>query len=206
MACKAIQRLTVYREAPHPPDPSDELLVARVQQRDRAAFTLLYDRHAPVIYALAAHLLNPTDAEEVVQEVFLRLWRRAEQFDPERGSFKPWLLTVARNYIFDQLKRGAHEQRLAALDGINELLADAANPETAVAEVDWSQQRQAAMLVALRDLPAEQRRAIVLAYFGGMSQSAIAEQLGWPLGTVKKRLRLGLQKLRAALAPWRELT
>jgi RNA polymerase sigma-70 factor (ECF subfamily) len=172
---------------------NDEHLVARVQARDVAAFTLLYDRYAPAVYAMAAHLLNPVDAEEIVQEVFLRLWQRAEQFDAGRGSFRSWFMTIARHQILDQLKRCSQEQRLLAENYID--------IEGQVTEMLWQQQQHQGLLQALHQLPAEQRRALVLAYFGGLSQSMIAQELGWPLGTVKKRIRLGIQKLRNALIP-----
>lgn len=183
-------------------EQSDEALVERVKEQDVAAFTVLYDRYAPAVYALAAHLLNPTEAEEVVQEVFLRLWNKAGQFDAQTGLFKSWFMTIARNQIWDLLKRRTHEQRLLATYEIEQVLSTPIDPVTHIAEEAWTQQRQQAMLQALHDLPPEQKRAIVMAYFGGFSQSAIAQELGWPLGTVKKRIRLGLQKLRHFLAPW----
>jgi RNA polymerase sigma-70 factor, ECF subfamily len=181
---------------------SDEALVERVKEQDMVAFTLLYDRYAPAIYALAAHLLGPTDADEVVQEVFLRLWHKAEQFNGEAGLFKSWFMTIARNYIWDLLKRRTHEQQLLATYEIEQRLSEPIDPVHHIAEEAWVQQQQAVLLNALHDLPPEQRRAIVMAYFGGFSQSAIAQELGWPLGTVKKRIRLGLQKLRNFLTQW----
>jgi RNA polymerase sigma-70 factor, ECF subfamily len=185
---------------------SDEVLVARLSARDMTAFALLYDRYAPAVYAMAAHLLNPREAEEIVQEVFLRLWLRADQFDAERGSFRGWFFAVARHQILDQLKRCSQEQRVLALYEIERLLTET-NTDIVdqVAEMLWEEQRQQAMLQALHTLPAEQRRALVLAYFGGLSQSTIAQELGWPLGTVKKRIRLGIQKLREALVHWRQV-
>lgn len=183
---------------------TDETLAERVQQQDVAAFTLLYERYAQSIYVLAAHLLTPRDAEEVVQEVFLRLWQRAAQFDPQRGSFRSWFTTLSRHYIFDQLKRGNRELRRAALDEIDRLLAETVDPTPQPLEMIWTHDRQQAMTQALHDLPPEQRRAIVLAYFGGLSQAQIAQELGWPLGTVKKRIALGLQKLRTYLVQWQE--
>jgi RNA polymerase sigma-70 factor (ECF subfamily) len=126
---------------------SDELLIERVQQRDMAAFTTLYDRYAQSIYALAAHLLNRADAEEIVQEVFLRLWNRAEQFEPSRGSFRAWFTTIARHHIFDQIKQRNLEQRMVALNEIDRLLS-ATDPQPHVNEVVWAQQRQNAMFQA----------------------------------------------------------
>lgn len=187
-------------------DVSDEALVERVKQQDVAAFTQLYERYAHSVYAVAAHLLTPRDAEEVVQEVFLRLWHRAAQFDPARGSFRAWFMTIARHRILDELKHHGLNQRTRRASEINQLLTDAALPESDVAEAVWLRQRQDALLQALQQLPDEQRWVLILSYFGGLSHSEIAAQLEWPLGTVKKRIGLGLQKLRHCLMNWREVS
>lgn len=183
------------------PKPSDETLVALVVQRDVTAFTLLYDRYAPAIYAMAVYMLGKVEAEEIVQEAFLRLWHRADQFDPERGLFRSWFMSVARHRILDKLRQHNREaQQLMRAEDIEQLLASARDPMVDVeGEVRWREE-SATLLEALQELPAEQRRALVLAYFGGLSQSSIAQHLGWPLGTVKKRIRLGMQKLRAVFA------
>ena len=185
------------------PEPSDEALAARVAQRDVAAFGLLFDRYAQLIYVFAGHMLGTADADEIVQEVFLRFWKSASQFDRTRGSFRGWFMAIARHQILNELRRRSQEQRWLAADQIDSLLAEAADPSVDVEEAAWLRERQDVVLRALEELPDEQRRALVLAYFGGLSHSAIAQQLGWPLGTVKKRIQLGLQKLRAALAPHR---
>ncbi len=184
-------------------EPSDETLAARVAQRDVAAFSLLFDRYAQIIYVFAGHTLGTADAEEIVQEVFLRLWKHAAQFDPARGAFRSWFMAIARHQILDELRRRTQEQRLQVASEIDRLLAEATDPAVDVEEAAWLHERQDLLLHALGDLPAEQRRALVLAYFGGLSHAVIAAQLGWPLGTVKKRIQLGLHKLRAALAPHR---
>jgi len=178
---------------------SDEALLARVVQRDVAAFTVLYDRYARPVYVVAAYMLGRAEAEEAIQELFLRLWRKAEQFDPSRGSFNTWFMAISRHHLRDQLRRRSHQQRLVAAEQIDQVLIEVVDPTVDVEQEVWHRQRGAALLNALRSLPDEQRRAIVLAYFGGFSQTTIAERLGWPLGTVKKRVRLGLQKLRALL-------
>jgi RNA polymerase sigma-70 factor, ECF subfamily len=179
-----------------PPDPTDEALVARVVLRDEAAFAMLYDRYGRVVYTLAAHTLGPTEAEEVVQDVFLRLWQKAHQFDVGRNRFAAWFMAIARHRVVDSLKSHGQRRQQVALEDIEHLLATA---KADLEDTAWQQARGAAALSALQDLPPEQRQVIVLAYFGGLSQSTLAERLGWPLGTVKKRIRLGLQKLRAAL-------
>jgi RNA polymerase sigma-70 factor (ECF subfamily) len=179
---------------------SDEMLMTLVVQRNVAAFSQLFDRYAQTVYVLAAHMLGSTDAEEVVQEVFLRCWNKAEQFDAARGSFRSWFLTVARHYVLNELRRHTLHQRLQAVAEIDQLLASAADPAADVEAVAWQHVQQDDILRALTGLPDEQRQALVLAYFGGLSHTQIAQHLGWPLGTVKKRIQLGLQKLRTALA------
>ncbi len=186
-------------QPPSASEPSDEALAGRVAQRDVDAFARLYDRYAQTVFTFAAHLLSRGEAEEVVQEVFLRLWNKAEQFDPARGAFNAWFLSVARHHILDQLRSSSQKQRLLAAEGVDELLAEAPDPLADVEQAVWLHERGEVILRALQQLPDEQRRVLVLAYFGGLSHSAIAEYLGLPLGTVKKRIRLALQKLRALL-------
>ena len=190
---------TRLQDSPQRLDPSDEALVERVRRQDVTAFGLLYDRYARLVYVLAVTALDRAEAEEIVQEVFLRLWRKADQFQPERGPFGAWFMTIARHRVWDVLRRLHREPSLSA-EVIDQLLMESAIGVGNVEEEAWSQEVGEAVLHALQGLPAEQRRALVLAYFGGLSQSSIAEHLGWPLGTVKKRIRLGLQKLRTALA------
>lgn len=176
----------------------DAALVGRLSRGDVDAFETLYDRYAREVYVLAAHVLGRDDADEVVQDVFLKLWLRAGQFDPARGSFAAWFMTIARHRVFDQLKH--RRSTVAVAETIDGLLENAPDPGLEPEERVWLAERRATVLAAVRELPAEQRRTLVLAYFGGLSQSAISELLGVPLGTVKKRLRLGLAKLRASLS------
>jgi len=181
--------------------PTDEELVVRVRARDPLAFGVLYDRHAGAVYVLAAHTLGRAEAEEIVQDVFLRLWQRATQFDPARSSFGAWFMAIARHRVLDELRRRGQSRRLEAAGDVERHLAraldPAMDPHTSVIVHDSA----LAVRHALADLPDDQRRALALGYFGGFSQSEIARVLGWPLGTVKKRVRLGLQKLRRSLAP-----
>jgi len=182
------------------PLESDAVLAARVAVHEAEAWGLLYDRYAPSVFALAAHTLGRAHAEELVQDVFLRLWRTAPQFDPDRGAFRTWFLTGVRNRIWDELRSRSREERLLVAGEVEQLLSEAADPGVDVEELVYRRERGRAVLRALQCLPAEQRRVLVLAYFGGgLSHAAIAEHLGLPLGTVKKRTRLGLQKLRALL-------
>jgi len=180
-------------------EPSDEVLVARVAKRDVAAFATLYDRYARRIYAWAAHVVGSADAEDMVQEVFVRLWDKAAQFDDRRGRFAWWFIAIARHHLTTQLRRRSLQQRIVAADEIERLLADAPDRSAGPDEVAWSNERGADLLRALATLPSEQRRVLVLAYFAGLSQPEIARHTGTPLGTVKKRTRLALQKLRERL-------
>jgi RNA polymerase sigma-70 factor (ECF subfamily) len=191
-----------------PRELDDHELVARVRRRDAAAFELLYDRYGRSVYAMAAHLLDPLRAEEVVQEVFLQLWRKANQFDPTRSAFRTWFMAIAHHQVLHELSGRGRGQRIAVAGDIDRILAATADDTIDVEEQAWRRERGETARRALGSLPAEQRQVLVLAYFGGLSQSAIADQLRLPLGTVKKRTRLGLHKLRDALsnqdAPGRE--
>ena len=183
---------------------TDEWLAARVAARDVTAFGLVYDRYAQQVFSMAGHMLGVHEAEEAAQEIFMRLWHKASQYDAARGPFSHWFMSIARNHILDKLRARGERFRIVAAEEIDLLLADAVDPQVDVVEQVWQNQRGDALSNALQRIPPEQRRVIVLAYFGGMSQSEIATHLTIPLGTVKKRIRLGLQKLRAALSP-REL-
>ncbi len=192
--------------APTDPAPlmleeSNELLAARIAARDVEAFGLVYDRFSQQVFAMAGHMLGVPEAEEAAQEVFMRLWHKASQYDPARGPFSHWFLSIARNLMLDKLRARSERARLVSAEEIDILLAETPDPKVDVVEQVWQNQRGDALAHALGRIPPEQRRVIVLAYFGGMSQSEIATQIQVPLGTVKKRIRLGLQKLRAALSP-----
>jgi|GEM_PF-217242 RNA polymerase sigma-70 factor (ECF subfamily) len=182
-------------------EASDEHLALRIAARDMDAFGRVYDRYCQPVFAMAGHMLGVNDAEEAAQEIFIRLWRKAAQYDPARGPFSHWFMSIARNYILDTLRARGERRRLVAAEQIEALLAEAPDPTVDVLEQVWQNQRGSALAQALQRIPHEQRRVIVLAYFGGMSQSEISMHLNVPLGTVKKRIRLGLQKLRAALSP-----
>ncbi|MEM7117028.1 MAG: sigma-70 family RNA polymerase sigma factor [Chloroflexota bacterium] len=184
---------------------SDEQLIERIVDHDRDAFGLLYERYAQSVYTLAVYIVGQREAEGAAQEVFVHLWRKAEQFERQRGSFRSWFMALARNRLRDARRRLHQHEALLPPEEVEQLLTavDQANmrnhANNDVLETTWHSQRRGAILQALQQLPAAQRQVILLAYFGGHTQAAIATQLGWPLGTVKKRLRLGLQKLRSSL-------
>jgi RNA polymerase sigma-70 factor (ECF subfamily) len=178
---------------------TDEMLLAAIGRGDADALGLLYDRYHRLAIAVAYRVLgDPTATEDTVQDAFLSVWRRVDSFDPLRGSARGWLLTIVRNAAVDR-RRGRHARALqdAPLDDVTFRLATDGEETFAVVAASVEAER---VRGALALLPAEQREAIELAYFGGLTHQEIAERTGAALGTVKGRMRLGLHKLRAALA------
>lgn len=172
----------------------------RIAGGDSAALSSLYDESSGLTFALALRILrNHADAEEVVLDSFHQVWRRASQFAADRGSAQTWLLTIVRNRAIDRLRSRASTERpsedLAALPVSALPAARGASPE----ESSLQAQQRRTIVAALERLPAATRRALELAYFEGLSHSEIAARLGEPLGTVKTRIRRGLQVLRASL-------
>jgi RNA polymerase sigma-70 factor (ECF subfamily) len=178
-----------------PIESADEELAGRVLARDVAAYSQLYDRHIQAVYSLAVHVLGVGEAEEAVQEVFLRVWNRAALFDPGRGSYRVWLLSIARHHFSDRLRRRNLEQRLRLASDLEGAIAAAVSADPDLSERAWQRDRARAVRAALMDIPEEQRRVLYLSYFAGLSQSEIARELDTPLGTVKKRVQLGMRKL-----------
>jgi RNA polymerase sigma-70 factor (ECF subfamily) len=191
----------VFDRHASPREPADEALAALIAKGDVAALSLIYDRYSRPVFAMAAHLLGSDEAEDVVQETFLRLWLKADQFDPERGSFAAWFMAIARYEALARLRRSSLERRFSVAKDVENILATRADPGPGTEETVWGRERGELVLRALDELPTEQRTVLVLAYFGDLTQSAISERLQVPLGTVKKRVSLGMQKLRTALVP-----
>jgi RNA polymerase sigma-70 factor, ECF subfamily len=176
---------------------ADAKLVDRFLRRDVTAFEELYDRHSRSVYALVVRIVQqaPT-AEEVVQDVFLHLWRNAGQYQSDRGPFVPWLLTLARNRALDQLRLKSERQRRRE-DQTEELPAIAQAPEY---ERVLDEKRRAERVRSLiGTLSAPQKKAIEMAYFEGLSHSEIAAALQEPLGTVKSWIRNGILRLKEGL-------
>ena len=171
-----------------------------VRRGDGHAIAALYDRYSSLVFSLGLRMLGDREStEELVQEVFLRAWRQAATYQPSLGRLSSWLLGIARNLAVDELRRrGVRPQRTAG--DPEEQLAQVAstNTESPEEEVVSSAQR-AEIQHALATLPPPQRRVMELAYYSGLTQAEIAEQLGDPLGTVKTRMRLATQKLREIL-------
>ncbi|GIV90079.1 MAG: DNA-directed RNA polymerase sigma-70 factor [Chloroflexus sp.] len=176
---------------------SDETLMELVAAGDSAALAQLYDRHARVVYGLALRMLGAAEpAEEVVQETFWRVWKRAATFQMQ-GAFLPWMFGIARNLCIDELRR--RQVRPMISGASEELLTSLPDQMQNVEQSTLEAERRRLISNALADLPPDQREVIELAYFGGLSQREIAEHLQSPLGTIKTRIRLGLQKLKQAL-------
>jgi RNA polymerase sigma-70 factor (ECF subfamily) len=175
-------------------------LLPAVSEGNLAAFEQLYDRHSPILYALLLRMLaNPEDAQEVLQEAFVKAWNDASRYDPSRGSELAWLISIARSRGIDRIRsrkvRGDREKDAARDNSIRSAAVDGmAAVESAVAG-----EEQRAVRAALAEIPEAQRQALELAYFDGLSQSEIAEKLGVPLGTIKTRMQLGMRKMRERL-------
>lgn len=189
---------------------SDAALVARMAAGDEHALGVLYDRWATTVHTLAYYLLGQADeAEDAVEETFWQAWREAGRYDASRGAVSTWLSTIARSRALDRqrARRRRAEESLESVvpstdgsGGVEGSRASSANPH----QEAESSERARDIAAALEKLPAEQREVIELAYFGGLSQSEIATRTSLPLGTVKTRARLALEKLRAPLAQHRE--
>jgi RNA polymerase sigma-70 factor, ECF subfamily len=181
--------------------PEDEVLLARVAAGDSRALETLYDRYSRIVYSTALRMLGAADlAEEVVQETFWRVWRRSGTFQPGRGQVSSWILGIAHNLAIDELRRQRARPTPVYDEEDRPVLRDIEDHRIDVAGAAIEEEQRRLINAALAQIPAEQREAIELAYFAGLSQSEIAMRLKNPLGTVKTRIRLGLQKLRDVLA------
>jgi RNA polymerase sigma-70 factor, ECF subfamily len=179
-------------------DLADEEVMQLVQRGDPRAFELLYDRHGGAAYSLAYRIVGKqVAAEDVVQDALLSIWRSRLRYDQTRGSVRTWILGIVHNRAIDALRRSSvHDRRRETLDVVEERHEA---PERT--EVEVARREEARSVRGVLDaLPTEQRQAIELAYFGGFTHTQIADLLGEPIGTVKGRMRLGLEKMRRQLA------
>jgi RNA polymerase sigma-70 factor, ECF subfamily len=176
---------------------ADEEVIHLVGEGNPRAFELLYDRHGGAAFSLAYRMVgNRVTAEDITQEGFLAIWRSRMRYDPSRGSVRTWVLGIVHHRAVDTLRRGAvHERRRETIEGVEDRHEAPERTEVEVARREEARSVRS----ALDTLPEDQRRTIELAYFGGFSQSEIAELLDAPIGTVKGRMRLGLDKLRRQL-------
>jgi RNA polymerase sigma-70 factor, ECF subfamily len=181
---------------------ADEDLMQLVREGDAEAFEVIYERHSTAAFSLAYRMTGRRGAaEDVVQEAFLSLWRSGARYDRTRGSVRTWVLGIVHHRAIDALRRSmVHDRRRASDEGIEERFEAADRTDVEAAR----RQEAAEVRTALAELPDDQGKAIELAYFGGFSHSEIASMLDMPIGTVKGRIRLGLQKLRGSLG-WLEV-
>lgn len=184
--------------------PADAALLQRMAQGDEQSLGVLYDRWQGAVRALALRIVGDgAEAEDVVEDVFWQAWRQADRFDAARGSVATWVLTLARSRALDRLRTIKRMRVDASLDDDEATLPQAVLATADPSPLDAAEQDERARLVsvALGALQPAQRQCLELAYFGGLSQSEIADMTKTPLGTVKTRMRLALRKLKDTLAP-----
>ena len=178
-------------------DLADEDLMQYVRRGEAVAFEIVYERHSGAAFSLAYRMVGTRSrAEDVVQEAFLSLWRSNARYDRTRGSVRTWVLGIVHNRAIDALRRSVnHDKRRASDEGIEERFEAVERTEVEVARRDEARE----IREALTTLPPDQSHVIELAYFGGFTHTEIATMLETPIGTVKGRMRLGLEKMRAQL-------
>jgi len=178
---------------------ADEDLMPLIADQDPTAFEVFYDRHGGAAYSLSYRIVGErTTAEDVTQEAFVSIWKSGARYDRGRGSVRAWTLGIVRNRAIDSLRREAGKAPKLTFD--DDAILES-RPATELTDAEALRNEQARELRgALQALPSEQSKVIKLAYFGGFSQSEIASMLSMPLGTVKGRMRLGMEKIRAQLA------
>lgn len=185
-------------------ETADRTLVARIEQRDPDALAALYDRYGSRLMGLALRIVaDASEAEEILQDVFLHVWHGAGSYDPARGPVLAWLLVLTRSRAIDRV-RSRKSGRRAGLRTLEEIPEPSSGMD--VEAGSGSREWEALCRAAIAELPPDQHRVLELAYFEGLTQQEIAERTGTPLGTVKTRVRLGLVKLRDRLQPYRKRT
>jgi RNA polymerase sigma-70 factor (ECF subfamily) len=180
-----------------PADPITAVhLIQQVANQDRDAFSLLYDRFSTLVFTLAMRMLKArSDAEDLLQEVFVQVWRQAQGYSAERGSPEAWIINIARSRAIDKIRSIRRMQKSLVLTDDPARVESSENVESSAADSET----RLAMNSAMANLPETQRKVLELAYFDGLTQSEIADRLAEPLGTVKTRMRSGIQKLKEIL-------
>lgn len=182
-----------------PDEPDDRQLLQRIVGRDKDALDTLYGRYATPVYSLALHMLkHPPLAEEVTQDVFLNIWLKAASFNAERGQPRSWIMSVAHHRVVDVIRSRRRAASMTDPEGYDTLERLPSGGASVESQVQQNLDRERIMK-ALATLPDKQQEVILLAYYEGYSQSQMADRLGQPLGTIKTRVRLAMQKLRSAL-------
>lgn len=180
-----------------PPDPTIAVhLIQKVANQDRDAFSQLYDRFSSLVFALAMRMLKVrSDAEDLLQEVFVQVWRQAQSYSVQRGSPEAWIVNIARSRAIDKIRSIRRMEKSFVLTDDPARAESSDNVESSAADSE----ARMAMNSALANLPETQRKVLELAYFDGLTQTEIANRLAEPLGTVKTRMRSGIQRLRDML-------
>jgi len=188
--------------ASNPPSDSsntDAELMRQIVAQRQEALSVLYARYAPLVFHLASHSLEGAAAEDIVQDVFLAVWRKADTFDARRGTVRAWLLQIAHFRILNELRRRSRRPQLEP-DAEGELLEEVPDGGEGPVEAAWRSFRRDAVRAAINKLPPTQRQALSLAFFDDLTQDQVASMLNVPLGTVKTRIRTAMQSLRLHLA------
>ncbi len=182
------------------PVPTDEQLIAAICKGEESAIEVLYERYHRYVYALAYRILHdPLASEDIVQDAFLSIWRKASSYQAQNGSVQSWIQAIVRHRAIDKIRASAHrDYQWTPLQADNE--QDPPSEEPDVWEQAWQSEQHRIIHEVMEQIPGEQRMVIELAYFGGLTHAEISEQYQIPLGTVKGRMRLGLQKMKALLA------
>lgn len=190
---------TIFERVNDPEDANlDIALLRRISAGDRAAFAEFYDRHSALMYSVACKILNNSvEAEDVMQEACLQIWEKARAFDPKLGKVSSWAAILVRNKAIDRIRASQRRNRLADEAGAEFAITSESDGMANEAMHGFDKAR--IIQSAISELPAEQRHAIELAYFSGLTQHEISEKLSEPLGTIKARIRRGLLKLRDQL-------
>lgn len=182
----------------------DPALLARVVTGDQQAFSQLYDHSSTLLFTLAVRILgNREEAAELLQDVYLEVWRKVSRYDVGRGTPIAWLVTLTKSRAIDRLRARASRGYGATNQLESETAAQMADPGPSPLETQADQELRSAVGTAVSGLPQAQQQAIALAYYEGLSHSEIASRLNQPLGTVKTRIKLGMSKLRESLQQWR---
>lgn len=173
-------------------------LLRQIAAGDRSSFAEFYDRHSTLMFSVACKILNDSgEAEDVLQETFLQIWEKAAKFDPKLGKASSWAVILVRNKAIDRIRASQRRARLVEEAGVEQItiinVTDTAN------ETVYGHEKANLINTAIVELPVEQRQAIELAYFSGLTQDEISKKLNQPLGTIKARIRRGLLKLRDQL-------
>jgi RNA polymerase sigma-70 factor, ECF subfamily len=182
-------------------DLPDDQLVQRMSQGDVDALDVLYDRYARAVFSFAVRIVRDGRiAEEVLQEAFMRSWQQSGRFELNRGNYASWLLSITHNLAIDEVRKSQRRPQKADMVDITDVLRSEVDTSANIEEAAEATELRGVIRDAMSQLPDAQRRVIELAYFEGLSQREIAAFLNEPLGTIKTRMRLGMQKLKDVLS------